>query len=127
MTARMPSPENRVMAMPHMATRKTLVAVVGIAITLFSGVVILALITGVHYAEDACHLVGFIDCETVPQRSLIAQIASSTFGNNTIFFFIIQAATAAVLLLAANTAFNGFPLLGSVLATDRYAPKSLST
>jgi Ca2+/Na+ antiporter len=32
-----------------------------------------------------------------------------------------------VLLLAANTAFNGFPLLGSVLAADGYAPKALST
>src|SRR5665647_280866 len=106
MSARMTSPENRVMAMPPMATRVFLVAMGGIAITLFSGLVILALIAGVHYAEDACHLVGFVDCETVPQRSLIAQIAASTFGNNTIFFFIIQGATAAVLLLAANTAFN---------------------
>ena len=32
-----------------------------------------------------------------------------------------------MLLLAANTAFNGFPLLGSVLARDGYAPKSLQT
>ena len=40
---------------------------------------------------------------------------------------MIQATTALVLLLAANTAFNGFPLLGSVLAQDGYAPKSLST
>ena len=39
----------------------------------------------------------------------------------------MQAATAVVLLLAANTAFNGFPLLGSVLARDSYAPKSLNT
>src|SRR6185437_6259637 len=62
-----------------------------------------------------------------PQRSLIAQIAAATFGNNTFFFFIVQAATAVVLLLAANTAFNGFPLLGSVLARDSYAPKSLNT
>ena len=29
-----------------------------------------------------------------PQRSLIAQIAAATFGNNSILFFIIQAATA---------------------------------
>jgi amino acid transporter len=107
--------------------QKTLVAMGLIAIILFSGLVMLALIAGVRYAEDACHLVGFVDCETVPQRSLVAQLASSTFGNNSIAFFIIQAATAAVLLLAANTAFNGFPLLGSVLATDHYAPKSLST
>ena len=62
-----------------------------------------------------------------PQLSLIAQIAAATFGDGTVLFFIIQAATAAVLLLAANTAFNGFPLLGSVLARDGYAPKSLAT
>lgn len=107
--------------------QKTLMAMGGIAIVLFSGLVVVALMAGVHYAEDACHLIGFADCENVPQRSLIAQIASATFGNNSIPFFIVQAATAAVLLLAANTAFNGFPLLGSVLATDRYAPKSLAT
>lgn len=107
--------------------QKTLVAMGAIAISLFSGLVILALISGVHYAEDACHLVGFANCQAIPQRSLIAQIASATFGNNSLPFFVIQAATASVLLLAANTAFNGFPLLGSVLATDRYAPKSLST
>ncbi len=105
----------------------TLVAMGGIAIVLFVGLITVALISGVHYVEDTCNLVGFADCATAPQRSVIAQIAASVFGNNTIPFFIIQAATAAVLLLAANTAFNGFPLLGSVLATDRYAPKSLAT
>jgi amino acid transporter len=107
--------------------QKTLVAMGTIAIVLFAGLITVALITGVHYAENACDLVGFQNCDTTPQRSLIAQIASSVFGNNSIPFFIIQGATAAVLLLAANTAFNGFPLLGSVLATDKYAPKSLST
>ncbi len=107
--------------------QKTLLAMGSIAIVLFSGLVVAALLAGVHYAENACHLIGFGDCENTPQRSLIAQIASATFGNNSIPFFIIQAATAAVLLLAANTAFNGFPLLGSVLATDRYAPKALAT
>ncbi|MDJ0333823.1 APC family permease [Salinibacterium sp. G-O1] len=113
---------------PHIQNaQKTLVAMGAIAITLFVGLVALALIAGVHYAEDACHLVGYANCEDIPQRSLVAQLASSTFGNNSILFFLIQGATAAVLLLAANTAFNGFPLLGSVLATDRYAPKSLST
>ena len=107
--------------------QKTLVAMGAIAVSLFSGLVILALVSGVHYAEDACNLVGFANCGSIPQRSLIAQIASATFGNNSLPFFVVQAATAAVLLLAANTAFNGFPLLGSVLATDHYAPKSLST
>ncbi|MEO6115382.1 MAG: APC family permease, partial [Pseudolysinimonas sp.] len=107
--------------------QKTLVAMGGIAIILFSGLITVALISGVRYVEDTCNLVGFVDCHTAPQRSVIAQIAASVFGNNSLPFFIIQAATALVLLLAANTAFNGFPLLGSVLATDLYAPKSLAT
>ncbi|MGU3410408.1 APC family permease [Microbacterium sp. M1A1_1b] len=105
----------------------TLVAMGGIAIVLFVGLITLALVSRVHYAESACDLQGFANCTTTPQRSLIAQIAAATFGNNTVLFFVIQATTAAVLLLAANTAFNGFPLLGSILARDSYAPKALST
>ncbi|OEV14286.1 hypothetical protein AN219_28225, partial [Streptomyces nanshensis] len=35
--------------------------------------------------------------------------------------------TALVLFLAANTAYNGFPLLGSILAQDRYLPRQLHT
>lgn len=107
--------------------QKTLVLLGSIAIVLFIGLVTVALMDQVHYAQSACNLIGFKHCLVIPQRSLIAQIASSTFGNNSIAFFVVQAATALVLLLAANTAFNGFPLLGSVLAKDHYAPKALST
>lgn len=105
----------------------TLTLMGGIAILLFVGLTTLALIANVHYAENPCDLIGWTDCATQPQRSLIAQIAAATFGDYSIMFFVLQAATAMVLLLAANTAFNGFPLLGSVLARDSYAPKSLST
>jgi amino acid transporter len=104
----------------------TLTLMGGIAICLFAGLTLLALVSGVHYAENPCHLIGF-DCENNPQPSLMAQVAAATFGMGSIPFFIIQAATALVLLLAANTAFNGFPLLGSVLARDGYAPKALNT
>ncbi|MDQ1543336.1 MAG: hypothetical protein QOK08_974, partial [Actinomycetota bacterium] len=107
--------------------QKTLVLMGSIAIVLFIGLVTVALISHVHYAQTACDLIGFKDCLNIPQRSLIAQVAASTFGNNSVMFFVVQASTALVLLLAANTAFNGFPLLGSVLAQDRYAPKALST
>jgi amino acid transporter len=96
-----------------------------IAIVMFAGLTTLALISGVHYAENPCNLIGF-DCDN-PQPSLMAQVASATFGMGSIPFYVIQAATACVLLLAANTAFNGFPLLGSVLARDGYAPKALNT
>ena len=106
--------------------QRTLVLMGGIAIAMFIGVTALALMTQVHYAERASDLIGFDASQ--PQRTVIAQIAAAVFGgDNTIMFFVMQATTAAVLLLAANTAFNGFPLLGSVLARDEYAPKSLNT
>ncbi|WP_209684015.1 APC family permease [Curtobacterium sp. 1310] len=105
----------------------TLVLMGSIAIVLFVGLITLALVSHVHYAERACDLQGFTACATTPQRSLIAQIAAATFGGGSVLFFVVQATTAAVLLLAANTAFNGFPLLGSILARDSYAPKALST
>lgn len=109
--------------------QKTLVLMGGIAIALFVGLTTVALIADVHYAEVPCQLIGWEACATDPQRSLIAQIAAAVFGD-ALFglpFYLIQACTAAVLLLAANTAFNGFPLLGSILARDTYAPKALST
>ncbi|HEX2072622.1 MAG TPA: APC family permease, partial [Geodermatophilus sp.] len=106
----------------------TLALMGGIAATMFSGVTALALAADVKYAEHPCDLVGFTACETEPQRTVIAQIASAVFGGPTSpGFFYIQAVTALVLILAANTAFNGFPLLGSVLAQDRFLPRQLHT
>ena len=108
--------------------QRTLVLMGSIAIVLFIGITALALISKVHYAESACDLIGFDNCTTAPQTSVISQIAAATFpGAGYFMFYVIQGTTALVLLLAANTAFNGFPLLGSVLARDSYAPKSLQT
>ncbi|WP_106279139.1 APC family permease [Geodermatophilus tzadiensis] len=106
----------------------TLALMGGIAATMFSGVTALALFADVKYAEHPCDLVGFTGCETEPQRTVIAQVAAATFGGDTsVGFFYIQAATALVLVLAANTAFNGFPLLGNVLAQDSFLPRQLHT
>ncbi len=106
----------------------TLALMGGIAAAMFAGVTALALLSGVRYVEHPCDLEGFADCGTEPQRTVIAQIAAATFGGDgSMGFFVIQAATALVLVLAANTAFNGFPLLGSVLAQDRFMPRQLHT
>jgi amino acid transporter len=107
--------------------QKTLALMGGIAIVLFAGLVAVSLIAKVHYAEASCDLIGLKNCATAVQPSLISQVATAVFGADSIPFFIIQAVTAAVLLLAANTAFNGFPLLGSILARDTYAPKALNS
>lgn len=105
----------------------TLALMGGIAATMFAGVTAMALLADVKYVENACDLVGF-DCANQPQRTVIAQVAAATFGGaDSLGFYLVQGATALVLILAANTAFNGFPLLGSVLAQDRFMPRQLHT
>jgi amino acid transporter len=100
-----------------------------LSITMFSGITALALFTHVRYIENTCDLIGFPgNCETDAQRTIIAQLAAAVFGgSHSIMFYYIQAATALILILAANTAYNGFPLLGSILAQHRYLPRQLHT
>jgi len=107
---------------------RTMTSMGVLAITMFVGVTALALISHTRVVENTCDLIGFAgNCATDPQRTVIAQIAAAVFGNNSIMFFYMQAATALILILAANTAYNGFPLLSSILAQDRYLPRQLHT
>ncbi|MFI9201218.1 APC family permease [Streptomyces sp. NPDC053048] len=113
---------------PKSKNAATTMAVMGaIAVAMFSGVTALALIAKVHIVEDPCRLIGLTgDCSEYTQRTVIAQLASSVFGGENSFgFYYVQAATALVLILAANTAFNGFPLLADILAQHRYLPRQL--
>ncbi|OKI30732.1 DNA-binding protein [Streptomyces sp. CB03911] len=114
---------------PKSRNAATTMAAMGItAVVMFVGVTALALIADVHITEDSCQLSGFPDCANTPQQTVIAQLAASVFGgDHSVLFYLIQAATALVLILAANTAFNGFPLLASILAEHRYLPRQLHT
>ena len=115
---------------PKSRNAATTLALLGVlAVTMFAGITALALVTNVHVAENTCDLIGFPgNCETDPQRTVIAQLGAAIFGgDHSIGFYYIQAVSALILVLAANTAFNGFPLLGSVLAQDRYLPRQLHT
>src|SRR5262249_20589030 len=58
---------------------------------------------------------------------VIPQLARVVFGGFMPAFYLVIATTALILVLAANTAFNGFPVLGSILAQDRYLPRQLHT
>ena len=53
---------------------------------------------------------------------MIAQLGMAVFGANGIGFYLLQIFTAAILILAANTAFNGFPVLASILGGDGFLP-----
>ncbi|MEU5262957.1 APC family permease [Amycolatopsis sp. NPDC021455] len=108
---------------------RTMTAMGVIAVVMFGGITALAMIARVRIAENTCDLAGFRgDCTTDPQRTVISQIAAAVFGgDHSVLFYFMQAATALILILAANTAFNGFPLLASILAQDRYLPRQLHT
>ena len=104
----------------------TLALLGGIAVTLFMGMILLAEETGVKIAEDPAHqLIGAP--ADYQQKTLVAQLAETIFHGFPLGLLIITSITALILVLAANTAFNGFPVLGSILAQDRYLPRQLHT
>ncbi|MFJ4929511.1 APC family permease [Streptomyces sp. NPDC088736] len=113
---------------PKSANAATTLAVMGFtAVVMFVGVTALALLTKVRVTGDPCRLTGLtVPCSAYTQRTVIAQIAAAVFGGeHSPGFYLIQTVTALVLILAANTAFNGFPLLASLLAQHRYLPHQL--
>ena len=101
----------------------TLVIMGVLATTMFAGITALAIVSHVHMAEDPSALIGLPQGEA--QRTALSQIALATFGQG-VMFFALQAFTAAILILAANTAFNGFPVLSSLLGRDGYLPRQLA-
>jgi len=104
----------------------TLALMGGLAMTMFIGITTLAVLTDVRYSEDPeIQFAGFGEDQV--QRSVIAQVSAAVFGDGSAPFYYVQAMTAGILILAANTAFNGFPLLGSILAQDRNLPRQLHT
>ena len=103
----------------------TLFLLGAISMTMFTGITWLALATGVKVTEFDRDLIGLP--EGVPQKTVIVQIADAVFHSQGALVLVIALATAVILALAANTAFNGFPVLGSVLARDGYLPRQLHT
>jgi amino acid transporter len=104
----------------------TLLMLGGISVSLLMGIIMLAKETGVQIAERPHEqLAGAPD--NYHQKTLIAQLADAVFHDFPLGLFIITLVTALILGLAANTAFNGFPVLGSILAQDSYLPHQLRT
>jgi amino acid transporter len=101
-----------------------------IAVTMLMSMVTLARWTGVKFAEDP-GLQLFRDGRPVGdgyvQETIMGQVAHSVFDNFPPGVLLVSIVTGVILVLAANTAFNGFPVLGSILAKDGYLPRQLHT
>ncbi|MCW2787550.1 MAG: DNA-binding protein [Marmoricola sp.] len=111
----------------------TLLLLGGIAVTMLLSIIILARQMGLKYVDpspaglhrltlNGKHLPAGYD-----QPTVIAQISRAVFNNFTPGFYFVVATTGIILVLAANTAFNGFPVLGSILARDGFAPRQLGS
>ncbi len=108
----------------------TLLLMGTIAVTMLMGIITLGNVTKLRYAEEpAKHLLrdGVPVGEEYTQHTVISQLADAVFSDARPLFFLTVAFTGVILILAANTAFNGFPVLGSILAKDGYLPRQLYT
>ena len=110
----------------------TLLLLGGIAITMLLSIIVLARQMGLKYVDpNDLERLRNGDGSALPkgfdQHTVIAQIAKAVFSDFPPGFYFVVAMTGIILILAANTAFNGFPVLGSILAKDGFAPRQLGS
>jgi amino acid transporter len=101
-----------------------------IAVTMMLSVITLAQQMKLRYVDPVeIDLLQGADGRPLPdgydQNTVIAQIARGVFDNFSPGFYFVIAMTLIILVLAANTAFNGFPVLASILARDGLLPRQL--
>ncbi len=102
-----------------------------LAITMLLGIIALANLTkvhlideltGTHYVDEAGNTIH--SAATTVTGQLARVVFMDWFEPG---FYVVVTATMLILFLAANTAFNGFPSLASILARDGYLPRQLHT
>lgn len=104
----------------------TLLMLGGIAASMMISILVLARYTGLQMVDDTSmvYLRGSAQPD-VHFAPVISQLASTIFGDGSLLFIFVTAVTGFILILAANTAFNGFPTLASVLSRDSFLPRQL--
>jgi amino acid transporter len=88
----------------------TLLAMGTMSVTMFLGITVLAKALQVRVNE-----------EIASSDPVLAQIGKTVFDGG-FLYLVLQIFTAAILVLAANTAFQDFPRLSSILARDGFMP-----
>ena len=88
---------------------RTLIAMVAILGTFFLGISVLAQNLKPTLNEH---------------ETILSILGRAVFGDG-VLYFVLQAATATILILAANTAYNAFPSVCSIIARDGFLPRQL--
>ena len=107
----------------------TLLLLGAIAVTMLLSIIVLANKMGLKYVDPQRPRPAHARPTASPlpagydQHTVIAQIATAVFDDFPPGFYFVVAMTGIILVLAANTAFNGFPVLGSILAQDGFLPR----
>lgn len=104
----------------------TLLMLGGIAASMMISILVLARYTGLQMVDDTSMV--YLHGSAQPDvhfAPVISQLASTIFGDGSLLFIFVTAVTGFILILAANTAFNGFPTLASVLSRDSFLPRQL--
>jgi amino acid transporter len=92
--------------------KKTLVTLAVLLAIIFGGVTILSLAYGIAPDPNG-------------HTSVLSKVTEQAFGRGGMYF-ITQIGTMLILVLAANTSFNGFPILSSIMANDKNFPRMFS-
>ncbi len=101
-----------------------------LSITMLMSIIVLADLMKLRYVENPAHQLlknGVPVGDSYEQDTVIGQLAKTLYSDFTPLFYFTIACTGVILILAANTAFNGFPVLGSILARDGFLPRQLDT
>ena len=108
----------------------TLALLGGLSITFIMSILLLAREVQIHFVEVPAEQLlrdGVPVGEDYVQHPVLGQLAETVFDGFPPAFILLSVVTGLILVLAANTAFNGFPVLGSILARDGYLPRQLHT
>ncbi|WP_295701534.1 APC family permease [Lapillicoccus sp.] len=108
----------------------TLLLMGGLSIVMLSTIIGLGRATGIQIADNPGSQLTLNGQPIGPgyvQDTVLGQLAKTVFGSFTPGIVFVSIVTGLILVLAANTAFNGFPVLGSILAKDGYLPRQLHT
>ena len=108
----------------------TTLALLGLtSLSMLAGIIALSNLTGLKLVDPDGHS-HFVDAAGTRvdyHTTAMGQLAQTIFGAPSFGFYFVVGATLIILFLAANTAFNGFPVLGSILARDGFLPRALHT